>query len=313
MQNNNQSVTPHDDFFKLLMEVRENATEVIRAGFPERIIEKIDFTSLKRIDASFHSPAIGNYFADVLYECRYGEGQKALISLLFEHKSQREAYPHFQLLLYMSGIWLKQVRNRMTPRPIFPIIFYHGPNEWKSRSFTDYFLENQPDNSEIDEELKAFLPEFEYILINLQEKGDEWIRKQIQTESLRISMLVMRNIRSPQLLRLLPGLLEGAEKMLNSEHGRTNFKDIYVYLSKVSKLPNEKIREVMDSATFMNRPHPVGSSAWQLEQKGIARGKVEGKAEVASKMLRSGFDAEQVVELTGLEKSKIEELQEELS
>lgn len=45
------------------------------------------------------------------------------------------------------------------------------------------------------------------------------------------------------------------------------------------------------------------------EQRGIAIGKQEGKQEVALNMLRAGMSVEQVVALTGLDLSLIQQLQ----
>jgi predicted transposase/invertase (TIGR01784 family) len=74
------------------------------------------------------------------------------------------------------------------------------------------------------------------------------------------------------------------------------------------KGPKEKIFKAMDHETYMNRPHPMGSTAWQIEEKGkvkgraegMLEGKLEGKVEVALNMLKAGFNVEKVTELTGL-------------
>jgi len=45
-------------------------------------------------------------------------------------------------------------------------------------------------------------------------------------------------------------------------------------------------------------------------QEGIEKGKLEGKLEDAKKMLQIGLNVEQIIEITGLRRDKIEELME---
>jgi restriction endonuclease Mrr len=90
-----------------------------------------------------------------------------------------------------------------------------------------------------------------------------------------------------------------------------------------SKEPDEKIKEIMDHATYMSRPIPVGSTAWQIVQKtrvdakaeGIAEGKAEGKAEekvqTAINLLRDGFDIDVIARITKLDSAAIEKLKKE--
>ena len=152
------------------------------------------------------------------------------------------------------------------------------------------------------------MPFFDYYFINLQRLGEDWIEDRISLSGLRISLRLMHKIRSAGLLKELEGIFEGIEEMLKTEEGRKNLKDIYVYLFKGSKIPNDKIREAMDSLTFLNNPSPVGSAAWQLEQKGEKRGKID----VATNLLKKGFEVSLVVEVSGLTREQVEQLQQEL-
>lgn len=311
----NQSVTPHDDYFKLLMEVKENVVEFIQATFPEPLVQKIDFESLENINTSFRNNQIGNFRADVVYSGSYKNGKHFKITFLFEHKSFKAKLPHLQLLKYMIGLWEREHKNRAHPCVILPVLFYHGKQKWHYQKFEEYFDGVGDDG--IDPDLRPFIPEFEYIFVNLQEKGNAWIYQNIRRIGLRIGLLLMRNYSSPVLFEELTWIFEGMQELEKSEKGRHEIEEILLYLYQVREEPNEKIRQVMDHETFMSRPHPVGSTAWQITQEEKAISKAEGIAEaktmLAKNLLREGFSNEKIVDLTGLAYQEVEKLRLDLA
>lgn len=318
-----RSVTPHDDFFKLLMQGSENVNEIVRAILPPALIAKLNLDSLRKIDSEFtegksKSTGSGNFRADVVYECKLISGKLVSITFLFEHKSYKAKFPHLQLLRYMLGIWEREKKNGQALRPILPILFYHGQRKWEYRSFQKYF---EGDN--VDEIMRPFIPSFEYIFLNLQEKGDNWINEKIGLDALRIALLLMRYIRSDELPTLLSRIFKGVEKLEKTEEGRQQLEEIWLYLILGSKDIEEKIVEDMDHATYMKSPVPKGSTAWGiiklLEKKareealseGRSEGEFQAKSKIAFKMLEEGFDISSIVQLTGLDKQTIENLKVE--
>jgi predicted transposase/invertase (TIGR01784 family) len=314
-----QSVTPHDDYFKRMMEVRKNTSEVIQAFFPKDILDELDLRYLKHVDASFVDPDMGNLRADVVYECRFRGGKRLMITLLFEHKSYKVDLPHIQLLKYKIAIWERQQKNKDLPRLVLPVLFYHGRQDWEYKNFYEYF-EGFEEGEELNPKFKKYFVEFGYIFVNLQAMEDEWIKREIRSKGLRMGLLLMRNIWADNLLESVGWILDGHEELRKTDRGRREFKEVLVYLLSNLKEPEKKIFKAMDHETYMNRPHPMGSTAWQIEEKGKAKGIVEGKAEgivegeakamakVALSMLTAGFDHAQIIEMTGLSIKAIEKL-----
>ena len=301
----NSSLTPHDDFFKLQMEVTEKAANFIQAALPARIVEKLDLSTLVHKNDSFIDPKSGNFQADVIYECVFGKGQrKVLISLLIEHKSYVEEFPHIQVGKYIWGALERQKKNLKALRPVLPILFYHGETEWEYRSFESYF-----EGGSIPEELKQFMPTFDYYFFNLGTWGEEWIEEKILIKGLEIALKLMLYSRSPQLWEHLPSILEGVEELLESDRGRTEFDEISLYLNKVANPKGAKDKQIMDLKTFLKRPNPEGSLAWEIEQEGVQKGIEKGKTEIAGKLLQDGFDADYVSRITGLSLAEINAIQ----
>lgn len=303
--------TPHDDFFKLLFEEKEKAAAFIRAGLPPEIVAKLNLSSLEKVDGAFHDRDLGNFRADVIYQCDFGRDQKVTLSLLFEHKSYIPRYPHLQLLKYMLGIWEIQARNNEALRPVLPIVFYHGQGKWQNRDFFSYF-----ENGVVDPDLQRFIPNFIYWLCSLEAENDDWILDKIEPLAMRIALLVMKHIGAPNILELLSFIFEGAEELIETEEGRRDFAEIYLYLIKGSKEDSAKIKQIMDHETFMNRPIPVGSTLWQMveeykkkaAQEAAAEATAKSKLEIALNLLSNGIALSIISEATGLSLEQLKSL-----
>ena len=304
----NASLTPHDDFFKLQMEVTEKAEDFIQAALPAHIVEKLDLSTLVHKNESFIDPQSGNFQADVIYECLFGRSKrKVLISLLLEHKSYVEEFPHIQLGKYIWGALDRQRKNDKVLRPVLPVLFYHGEAKWEYRSFESYF-----EGGSIPEELKPFMPLFDYYFFNLGVWGEEWIDGEISIQGFKIALKLMLYSRSPQLWKRLSSILEGVEELLKSDRGRTELDEISLYLSKMASEKGPEFTEAMDLKTFINNPSPEGSVAWAIEQKGMEKGLEQGmekrNIEIATKLLQDGFEVDYVIQLTGLSREKVEQI-----
>lgn len=286
-----RNATPHDDFFKLIMDVKENVAEFIRSSLPEYLVSNLDLSTLQNRNTSYTDGKVGNYRADVVYTCQFDDEEKVTITFLFEHKSYKPKFAHFQLLNYLAAIYWDQIRNGEEPGPVVPVVFYHGQQKWEYKGIFDHFK-----GGKVHPALQQFVPKFDFYFANLQEQGDEWIEEHITIPELRMSLLLMRNIRSDELLDKLKFIFGGVQEMLKSEEGREKFDQIYLYLKYGSKESEEKIIQVMDHATYMSRPIPVGSTAWQILQKakvdsrkeGIAEGKAEGISQGISQGIAKG-------------------------
>lgn len=311
---------PHDSFFKLLMDSGENVAELLSSSLPAPITSKLDFSTLRNMNTSFTDGNLDNFRADVLYECRTLTGTSVVITLLLEHKSYREKYPHLQMLKYMARIWTHDIKNKRKPRKILPILFYHGQKKWRYRPFIEYL-----EGGDTDPEFLPFIPSFDYFFLNLQEKENDWIRDEIGDLALRIALMLMKAIRSPDLLEMLERIFEGSDELKKTEKGRQQIEEILLYLNIELESSDEKMKAAMDHETYMRiMPIPENTPIGRLLQKekkagqeqgkkdGIAEGKAEGKAEVAVNLLKAGIEIDQVVSFTGFSYREVEKMQESL-
>ena len=148
---------------------------------------KIDYATLFFEKGSHVDESLAEHFSDMVYSCDF-EGTKLKIALLFEHKSSRDSNLPFQLHRYMGNLWENSIKQKKPRMPVIPIVLYHGKSAWKPGPLSSRF-KNIPDS------VKPYIPDFEYIFVDLSAYSNEDIEKRVFTlESLRIAMLLMKNI-----------------------------------------------------------------------------------------------------------------------
>jgi len=184
-------INSHDKFFKELFSKKEEVSEFIAKTFPIEISQKIQLHSLELDKTEYVDSKLRTNYSDVVYNCKYDKNTNLKISLLFEHKSYPETFPHLQLLGHMLKIWETQIKQKQQITPIIPIIFYHGEQKWSNKSFDKYF-------EGIDETLQRFIPKFDYQIIDTFEYSDDEIIKLFKSLQLQIGILIMKNIYNEQ-------------------------------------------------------------------------------------------------------------------
>jgi len=167
---NNKVTNTHDKFFKSLFSNKNGIREFVSKIISLDIVEKLDLNTLELDKTEYLDKRLNSSFSDLVYNCKYGEKQNVKISLLFEHKSQPEKFPHFQLLGYMLRIWELQIKQKEELTPVIPIIFYHGKKKWNNKGFEEYF-------GNIDNKLQSFIPKFDYELIDTSTYSDKELRE----------------------------------------------------------------------------------------------------------------------------------------
>ncbi len=252
-------------------------------------------------------------FADIVYSCKYKGKTDIQISLLFEHKSYPVKRPHIQLLKYLLKIWDANVKQKTELIPVIPIIFYHGKKRWKQRLFEDYF-------EGIDENLKQFLPSFNYILNDLSQYTDEEIAKKYHEIKTRTALLLMKNIFDDEVLKKkAPFIFYGSQQLVNTETGEKFFTTTIFYLLDHMEKEFEEITETIKTIT--NKGGDIAMTiAMQLKQKGkqegiqegIQKGVYETRKETIIKLFtKAGFTVDQIVEYLELDNDFVEKILKE--
>ncbi len=181
----------HDGYFKRNYSRLEIAKQHLNHYFPSEVVRLLDLTSLKICKDSFIDPQMREYFSDLLYQVKLKQGTDLYVYILCEHKSTPEPLVAFQLLRYMLKIWHKTSEGgkRKHFPVIIPYVIYHGKKEWKiSEKFLELF--------QCPEELKPYVPQFEYELFDLSRLQNDEIQG---VPELQATLMTMKHIFGPEL------------------------------------------------------------------------------------------------------------------
>jgi len=310
---------PHDQFFKSLFSYKRVVENYTQNTLPKELAERLDFSTLTRDSNSYLNKELKESFADLVYriKLRDSKEREVWLAFLLEHKSFEVKNPYLQLLEYMLGIWKLAHKDKEKLLPIvIPMIVYQGRANWEYKSFGEYFWGGDLS------ELKDFIPDFSYLLTNLQVKSDREIEVQYEEMVLQRGFLVMKHIWDDNLVDQLESLLSGLDKIMEEELKREYFRTFKVYL-QVSK--SEKIMEKVESlAETWGFVEGSAAHKWYTEgqkmgekmgeKKGEKRGKnigVELTLQVIQ-LRKEGKTAEEIAQITKLELEKVKEILEKL-
>jgi hypothetical protein len=176
------------------------------------------------------------HLADIVYRTEYA-GQNALVSLLFEHKSYPEKYPHLQLNRYMNNVWNEEQKQGKELSVVISIVIYHGKTKWEKSSMLTYFGNPHPS-------LHQFIPQFDYILFDLNEIEDHQIEN-FKNDLFSLTAMLMKHSRDSEdnFMKLEPFLVKRLNA-LNNAHQDDFIKTSLRYIQKDIRLTQSKLSPI---------------------------------------------------------------------
>jgi len=158
----------YDEAFMEIFSNRKIVQSLLEDFVKEEWVELIDFSSMKAEKSVFKGINDSKRESDLLIKFRLKKKkpEKLYIFILLEFQSKSEPMI-LRLLEYLSRIYKKQKSEVKTLYPVVPIIIYNGKVKWKEK---DSFLEHFP---VISDDIRRYLPNFKYILIDIARFGDE--------------------------------------------------------------------------------------------------------------------------------------------
>lgn len=165
---------PNDKLFKQVFGEPENAAGFLRAYLPDPIAAAIDWSALTPESGSFIDSEFRLHESDLLFSAPLG-GHETIVYCLFEHQSREDSAIALRLLRYMVRIWEARLAKAPgAPLPvILPVVLAQNGRGWKTDpAFSALF--DLP--AHLAEDLRAFLPDFLFRLIQLAEIPFDAIR-----------------------------------------------------------------------------------------------------------------------------------------
>ncbi|MBN1463406.1 MAG: Rpn family recombination-promoting nuclease/putative transposase [Paludibacteraceae bacterium] len=283
----------HDIFFKSLFSVKENLADLLQGSLPQEVLREIKLETLEYDPTEYIDQELAPYFKDISCNIMYGD-TNVKISLLYEHKSYPDKNIHLQLLRYILNVWENQSDNKQELTPVITMVFYHGKRKWSDSGF----IKNVP------EELKRFVPLFDYALFDTKDIEDHAIIRHFKRPSVKVAVWFMK--RSDNLAEFLKNNPDLAREMFShiKEIDETIFQKIALYLYKVSGLEPDKIDEIMETIS------PQVKDAFAEAAKEF---KNLGKREVVINMIKENCTDELIMKVTNLSLTEVQQLRKDYS
>jgi predicted transposase/invertase (TIGR01784 family) len=292
---------PHDKFFKESFSRLEVAKSFIEEIFPSEIKDKMNLNSLKLSNASFIDEMLKENFADLVYQCEY-QGVKAIVTILFEHKSYQENFPEWQLLRYMTNIWgefqkQKKKDKKVNKRSvIIPIIIHHGETPWKKESMRSCFG-NPP------LELLQFLPEFNYLLFSLKDFEDHQIAN-FKNDFLATAAMLLKHSRDEkESFLLIESFIVEKLRAFDIIHENSFINSVAFYLHGVANLTTNEIIIIFTKVSNnLNKIAMTSADQIRLEER------ENNTLNYVKGLIQNGVSIELISKSFGLSVQKVEEI-----
>ena len=275
---------PHDRLFKRVMSDEANVRQFIKEFLPKELSSQIDLKEMKLIPTE-KIKGYNKYYMDIAVEC-YISNTKGQLYFVFEHKSYPDPGVLLQILNYMIVTWDEQKKKNKPLTPVIPVVIYHGFSSW---NITTHF---QGQFDSLNESIKPYIPEFNYVLVDLtQIPNDEIEQKAKSTPFLMASLLLMKLVA----LHDIEGITRIAVIIKLSEEERIILILYLFYTLDVDQDTMQRIVKELGGEKVM--PSFAEKLIKQGEERGEKRGKergkiegkIEGKQELLIKLLRRKF------------------------
>ena len=281
-------------FVRYTFDHPERAAAELRAVLPPKMVEQVDWSTLRREVGSVVDAELKERQSDLLFSARLRSGEPLLLYILLEHQSSVDKWMAFRMLLYVMRLlerWRQQHPESEKLPVILPVVMYHGPEgQWTAaRRMEDLF--QLP--SEALEIWREQVPRFEYLLDNLTAEREEALRAREASPLVVLTWLLLRSGRSRQLAMLLEGWSPVLAEVLVSPEGPEYLRSAVHYLHKVGpEGALEALWRVLDSVAREQKAEEVMTS-FKLEFleeariKGLLEGQAVGRAESVLRVLVS--------------------------
>jgi predicted transposase/invertase (TIGR01784 family) len=155
----------HDLGYRLLFSFPKVVEDLIRSFVPESWVEKLDFSTLQRVNASFVAAELKGREGDLLWKLSLRDGSPIYVYLLIEHQSQVDRFMAVRLMTYIGLLYQALIKEGLlTPDGrlplVIPIVLYNGEAEWRAPQELADLIER------LDEAAEAYVPRLRYRVID---------------------------------------------------------------------------------------------------------------------------------------------------
>ncbi len=314
---------PHDKFFKKTFGDVAVAKDFLNNYLPQKIMGIIGIETLEPQKDSYIDEELKEGFSDLLFKANINN-REGYLYLLFEHKSYPSRDVAFQLLKYMVKVWDTKIGEAGRLPVIIPLVVYHGKEGWNIKPSLGEMILGY---DELPQDIRALVPNYQYLLFDLSRFTDEEIKGAVIT---RITVMIMRDIQRKGISAIWEIVLEAVallQELEDKETGLEYFEilmryvfsarqdftkdDLYELVRKIETTYPEGSEKVMTLAQAFREEGKEEGIIKGMER-GIEVGAKRGKLEVARNAIKEGVELDLIARLTSLSKKEIEAIAKEM-
>ena len=304
----------HDKLFKETFGSLEIAKDFMKGYLPVSILDIVDFSTLELQKDSHINKQLQEVFSDLLFKVDINN-KEGYIYFLFEHKSYRDRLVIFQLLRYMVEIWESKVEKQgLSGLPvIIPLVIYHDKGEWRVKTkLSDMII----GYNQLPEDVKKYIPSFEYLIYDLTKYNDEDIKLESVT---RIIIKIMRDVRHASKDEVMDIITEGftlLDKIMEKDTVTHYMESCLRYVLSIrSDIEKDELIQIADQIS-VEGSELVMTIADKLRQEGIGIGEEKGRRDQIRKVVKNayvkGMSIEDIIDITGLTEKEIDKIRKEI-
>ena len=305
-----------DASYKALFSCPELVRDLLRGYVPGKWLEKADFGSLTRVNASYVSRNNKQRHDDMVWRIDIG-GQWLWVYILLEFQSESDPWMAVRIMQYVSLLAEQIIKERGPDElpegrlpPILPIVLYNGRAAWSAPNDAADCFHPPPDG------LQSYRPSLHYLLLDERRLQQHPLR-----EVRNFADAVFRMEASQKLEDVLEVVRALAELLDTPE------------LQSVRLAFNQWIKSLLDRRSTSSMMKEIGNTqdvfkefemltqhketwfddaimqGWEKgQEEGRAKGREEERLSIARNLLELGRPVEEIAQVTGLEPEKIKSL-----
>ncbi len=287
----------HDKLFKTAFQIKQTVIDFLLNFFPKDLAALLDFDALELDRTNYISSALDEYYSDVVYKTKL-KGRDTRLILLFEHKKSINRSLYIQLLEYMIAIWRSDLQDKRPFTIIIPIVVFQGQGVFKPKPFFKYF----PD---LPEELRRFIPHFDYLLTGIKKIGDNVIFDLNDSSVLRALFLAYKYTHDTHFIT--ENFKEFFKFYFQNPHLKDFSNQILLYLYHNSDITKQILTDLVDELPSQLKDDNMTTYS-RIKLEGKLEGKLENDTYVIKRGLAKGYSVEDLADLTGLSISEVKDI-----
>ncbi len=186
----------HDHSYKHLFSHARMVEDLLKGFVREEWIDKLDFSSLERVNGSYVSDDLREREDDVVWRVQWGEDW-LYVYILLEFQSTVDQWMAVRIMTYIGLLYQDLIRtgqlnkeNRLPP--VLPVVLYSGERKWTAATDIVQLVQDVPGG------LSRYRPRLQYLLLSERAyKDDEELQN---LNNLVAALFRLENSKDPQQL-----------------------------------------------------------------------------------------------------------------